>query len=246
MTTNGLEARLKSLEARVKSLSKDLKAKEKKIRDLEDIEAIKRLQCAYGYYLEHWMSDEIIDCFSNSPEVSATFVEGSYYGPEGIRKYFKHDYETPPDFLHMVMQVSPVISLDHDGVRAKGRWYGYGNIITRYSEPLDPVYMAVIYEMDYVREDGVWKILTLRLLMHFAYSYGSGRAREAPERQVKEERPRAPRLNPDRWADHNTQYPSGYIYPIHFVHPVTGRPSTEAKRNARLKLGPNKYRPPEK
>ena len=44
----------------------------------------------------------------------------------------------------------------------------------------------------------------------------------------------------------NTEYPSGYIYRLHFVHPVTGNPSTEARRNATLKLAPNKYRPPNK
>jgi hypothetical protein len=246
MTTGSVEARLKSLEARLKSLSEDLEAREKKIQQLEDIEAIKRLQCAYGYYPEHMMGDEIVDCFSNSPEVSATFVEGTYYGPEGVRRYFKHEYEPPPNFLHMVMQVSPVITLDPDGIHAKGRWYGYGNILSHYSQPLDPAYMAVIYEMDYIREDGVWKILTLRLMMHFAYSHGPGGRPQGPPEREGEERPRPPQLRPDRWADYNTEYPSGYIYPMHYVHPVTGKPSTEAKRNAKLKLGPNKYRPPGK
>jgi hypothetical protein len=114
----------------MQSLTKDLRDKEKKIQELEDIEAIKRLQCAYGYYLEHWLSDDIVDCFSNSPDVSATLVEGSYYGPEGVRKYFRHDYDLPPTFLHQVMQVSPVITMDPDGIHAKGRWYGYGSILS--------------------------------------------------------------------------------------------------------------------
>ena len=139
----------------------------------------------------------------------------------------------------MVLQVSPVITLDPDGIHARGRWYGYGNILARYTRPLDPAYMAVTYEMDYIKEDGVWKILTLRLLMHFAYSYGLGKV---PEGQVDTPR-RPPELRPDEWAPHEFGYPSGYIYPMHFVHPVTGKATTENERNAKLSLGPNRYRP---
>ncbi|MBN1177317.1 MAG: nuclear transport factor 2 family protein [Dehalococcoidales bacterium] len=232
MNNQAPEARLNELESEVEILKKQLQR-------LQDIEDIKRLQCAYGYYLEHWMADEIIDCFSNSPEVSATFVEGKYNGPEGIRRYFNPDRAIPPEFLHMVMQVSPVITVDEDGKRARGRWYGYGTILSRPSIPLDPIYMAVIYEMDYISEDGVWKILTLRLNMHYAYTHG-GPPRGTPE---SEEPPaERPKLNPDVWAEYDTGYPSGYIYPIHFPHPVTGRPTTEAKRNAALKLEPSRYK----
>ncbi len=239
MNTRSLEARLDSLESGVKSLKKQLKARDKQIQSLHDIEDIKRLQCAYGYYLEHWMSDEIIDCFSNSPEVSATFVEGTYNGPEGIRRYFGPGRVVPPGFLHMVMQVSPVITVDPDAKKANGRWYGYGNILSRPTVPLDPAYMAVIYEMDYIKEDGVWKILTLRLNMHYAYTHGGApqgppESKEAPAERRK--------LNPDVWAEYDTGYPSGYIYPLHFKHPVTGRPSTESRRNAALNLKPNKFK----
>ena len=31
------------------------------------------------------------------------------------------------------------------------------------------------------------------------------------------------------------RYVSGYIFPFHFTHPVTGKPTSEAKLNARLK-----------
>jgi len=239
MNNQTLETRLNSLEAEVKILKKKIKDRDKMIQILQDVEDIKRLQCAYGYYLEHWMSDEIIDCFSNSPEVSGTFVEGTYNGPEGIRKYFGPGRVVPPEFLHMVMQVSPVITVDKDGKRAKGRWYGYGTILSRHTVPLDPAYMAVIYEMDYIKEDGVWKILKLRLLMHYAYT--SGRTTQGPPASENGSARRM-KLNPDVWAEWDTEYPSGYIYPFHFKHPVTGKPTSEAKRNATLKLKPNKYK----
>jgi len=235
-----LEARLETLEKEVKTLKKQVKARDRQIQQLEDIDAIKRLQCAYGYYLEHWMADEIIDCFAmDNPEVSGTFVEGTYKGPAGIRKYFGRNRNIPPEFLHMVMQVSPVITVNKDGKTAHGRWYGYGSILSRATVPLDPALMAVIYEMDYIKDKGVWKILKLRLLMHYAYTnrdtpQGPPESKDAPAQRMK--------LAPDEWAEFDTQYPSGYIYPFHFVHPVTGKPPTEAKRNATLKLKPNPFK----
>ena len=238
MSSPSTEARIQSLEKEVNALKKQVKARDKQLQTLQDIEDIKRLQCAYGYYLEHWMGEEIIDCFAkDNPEVSGTFVEGTYKGPEGIRKYFGRMKEAPPEFLHMVMQVSPVITVAKDGKSAHGRWYGYGGILSRATQPLDPAIMAVIYEMDYIKEGGVWKILKLRLLMHYAYPT---RTPQPPPPGASP--PPRMKLDPDEWAEYDTQYPSGYIYPFHYVHPVTGKPTSEAKRNARLKLKPSPFK----
>lgn len=232
MADNTLETKIKSMESEIKSLKKQ-------VQTLEDIDAIKKLQCAYGYYLEHWMGDEIIDCFAkDNPEVSGTFVEGTYSGPEGIRRYFGRMKETPPEFLHMVLQVSPVITLAEDGIMAYGRWYGYGSIISRNTVPLDPTMMAVIYEMDYIKEKGVWKILKLRLQMHYAYPTRT----PVPPPDGKQAPSPSMNLTPDAWAEYDTQYPSGYIYPFSFIHPVTGKPTSEAARNARLKLKPSPFK----
>jgi hypothetical protein len=85
----------------------------------------------------------------------------------------------------------------------------------------------------------VWKIFKLRLLMHYAYT--GGRTSQGPP-ESKEAQPEHPKLTPDEWAEFDTGYPSGYIYPFHFVHPVTGKPTSEAKWNATLKLKPNPFK----
>ncbi len=242
MSQETLEARVASLENQVKTLQKEVKTRDKRIQDLEDIDAIKRLQCAYGYYLEHWMSQEIIDLFANRPDISATFVEGTYQGPEGIRRYFGRMKETPPEFLHQVMQVSPVITLDPGGEKARGRWNGYGTICSRpANDNIDPIYMSVIYEMEYVKEDGVWKILKLAFQMHYAYA--PSKYPPAPPPTPDDTPERRIQLDPDEFAEYDTQYPSGYIYPFHFKHPVTGKTTSEAAYNSRLNLKPNRFRP---
>ena len=236
-----IELRLNEIADEITLLKAELQDKEKRLRELEDIEDIKKLQCAYGYYLERWMSREIIDCFSTSPEVSATFVEGTYSGPEGVRRYFGRSSDQAPEFLHQVMQVSPVITVGPDGKRAKGRWYGYGSVAFRpYKGNIDPTIMSVVYEMEYIKEDGVWKILKLTLQMHYAYNTRRilGLADENESAA-----PADVKLSPDAWGEYNTTYPSGYIYPFSFVHPVTGEPTSESERNNKLNLKPNTFKP---
>jgi hypothetical protein len=80
MDTEQMEARLTALENQVKTQAKQLQV-------LEDIEAIKRLQKAYGYYVEHMMYQEIVDCFADSPGVVLNWLEGQYLGKEGVRRY---------------------------------------------------------------------------------------------------------------------------------------------------------------
>ncbi|NLT13449.1 MAG: nuclear transport factor 2 family protein [Clostridiales bacterium] len=243
-----LETRLGTLEDAVATLKKQLDEKDRRIRDLEDIEAIKRLQCAYGYYLEHWMSEEIIDLFADHPETLATYVEGTYLGLKGVRRYFGKMRYAPPTFLHQVMQISPVITLSDDRTRAKGRWYGYGTVCSAPVDgKIDPMYMAVIYEMEYIRENGVWKILKLEFQMHYAYKtllpWTAPAAKPAENSEPPRDEMSDMKLSPDIWADYNTQYPSGYIYPMHFVHPVTGKVTTENDYNAKLKLVPSPFKP---
>jgi hypothetical protein len=48
----------------VEELEAEAKALRTKIRTLDDIEEIKKLQRAYGFYLEHWMAEDLIDLYA--------------------------------------------------------------------------------------------------------------------------------------------------------------------------------------
>jgi len=154
-----LRRELSDLKEDIAGLKTLIKAKDARITALEDIQAIQKLQCAYGYYLEHWMGEEIIDCFSKDPGVSVSSVEGIYKGPEGVRRYFGKMMDAPPEMLHMVLQTTPVITLNDDGRTAGGRWYGYGSVAMPAGQGVRQSIMSVVYEMEYIKENGVWKIL---------------------------------------------------------------------------------------
>jgi hypothetical protein len=92
------------------------------VRTLEDIKAIKKLQRAYGFYLEHWTVEDLIDLFAEGPDTELLMAVGYYKGKESIRDFFHHGrkgverkYSENGEFLHQVMQLSGVVDVDPDG-----------------------------------------------------------------------------------------------------------------------------------
>ena len=77
------------LETKVKTLSETIAKLETRLTRNEDIEAIKKLQRAYGYYLEHWQEEELIGLFSHSPDVTVEINDiGEFKGWEGVQSCF--------------------------------------------------------------------------------------------------------------------------------------------------------------
>ena len=217
---------LEELERKVNDL-------EKRLSIMEDIEEIKKLQKAYGYYLEHWMNDEIIDLFADSSDLVLNGAEG---GKQDLKDFFKSlkDLSRSPEFLHQAMQLCGIIDIAPDGETAQGRWYGYGAVALPAGKGVRPLSLNGIYTGEYIKQDGKWKIK--KLVFHPIMLVPPG------ESWVKKERiaaitPVKPKKNakPRKPLDSDARYPSGYIVPFHFKHPVTGKKTGEAKRNASLK-----------
>jgi len=220
----------KEMETRIKEL-------EEKVRVLEDLEAIKRLQRSYGYYLEHWMYEEVIDCFSDIPDAVLDIMAGIYLGKEGIRRYFtgEKDRYSNPEMLHQVMQLSGVVDIDPDGKTAEGRWYGFGAIALPRGEGLIQNLTGGIYAAEYIKEGGKWKIL--RLSWNPCYSGTPAEGWVKPERLSTasiESGVAFPRSDKPRVL--NPKYPSGYIVPFHYKHPVTGKETSEREHNKAMNV----------
>jgi hypothetical protein len=232
MPQQDLETRVQALESQIKNLQM-----------LLDIEEMKRLQAAYGYYLEHWMSDEVIDCFADSPNASLSLYEGTWLGKEGIRRYFDRHQEEPPDFIHQVMQITPFVDVEPDGKTGHGRWYSWGCVAVPMPNGVRQFFMGGIYECEYLKQDGKWKILKLKYSLTFSCDPTKGWVE--PEKVAKIDSNAKREFNgpkPDiAPGGMDSRYPSGYIFPMHFKHPVTGKETSENKRNAKLKYIPNRF-----
>jgi hypothetical protein len=234
----GIIAAFLFLNSRVNALGK-------RLQRTEDVQAIERLQYAYNYYVEHMMKQEIIDCFADSPDVLLDWLEGKWKGKEGVKKYFDVNQVPPSNFLHQLIPSAGLITVAPDGETAQGRWYAFGGVMMP-SQPQEDGRQTVsrsfingIYEIGYIKENGIWKMLTIKWTIPYGVRIYDGwimpediagpmlRNSTGPDN-----RPMAPDIPMD---PKDLRYVTGYILPFHFTHPVTGKPTSEAIRNERLK-----------
>ena len=206
MTKQELEARIKSLED--------------EIRCLKDIEEIKKLQRIYGYYLERWQWAEVTELFSDRPDASVEIGDlGVYLGKKSIERFFYRE-KISPTYLHVLMQVSGVVDVDPDGKTAKGRWYGFGCFAFDTDECVKPIWGSGVYENEYIKENGKWKIKKLHYNRIFMSPYEDGWVKTPV---IKLQRSAVSQNKPDRPTTVYKPYPSGYLFPFHYKHPITGK-----------------------
>jgi hypothetical protein len=222
-----------------------INALETRLQRTEDVQAIERLQYAYNYYVEHMLKQEIIDCFADSPDVMLDWLEGKWKGKEGVKKYFDVGQVPPPNFLHQLIPSAGLITVAPDGNTARGRWYALGGVMMPSAQQeggtqtMSRSFINGIYEIGYIKEDNIWKILTIQWTIPYGVRIYDGWI--MPEdiagpmlRQKPDEDNRATAA-PDIPMDPNDlRYVTGYILPFHFTHPVTGKPTGETARNERL------------
>jgi hypothetical protein len=218
----------KSLEARVKELEKD-------VAKLKDIEDIQRLQKTYGYYLEHWMYEDIVELFADDPATELNLTAGIYKGKEGAKRYFTgmNEMTQLPDFIHQIMQLAGVVDVATDAKTARGRWWGFGVVVMPRRNGYFQEMAGGIYTCDYLKEKGVWKLWKLMWNPTFDAA-GFTVTKDKPSVAIGG-RENSLVTNPgkvDIPRTFNTRYPSGYIVPFHYNNPVTGKPSSAEKRNA--------------
>ena len=201
---------------KLEELEQRLKILEDNIRTLQDIEEIKKLQRIYGYYLEHWQWEDIIDLFSDNTESVELADLGVFLGKEGVKKCFRRE-KVPPEYLHIMMQLSGVVDVDPGGKTAKGRWYGFGLEALPIEGVVRPTFSSGIYENEYVKEGWKWKFKKLHWFRIFLTPFEDGWVK-TPVLDIRRHRPK-----PDRPPTTDKPYPSGYIFPFHYKHPITGK-----------------------
>jgi hypothetical protein len=220
-TVEELEERIKTLETKLKSLE----GLEAKVRTLEDIEAIQKLQKAYGYYLEHMMVEDIVDLFADGEDVELWVTAGKFKGKDAISRLYHYIGDSFPshEFLHQLMQLSGIVHVNPDGMTANGRWYGFGaNALPLKGGKINPGWMNGVYETEYLKQNGKWKIRKLRWSMTFRASWTESFVDPSRRDDGIMDRAENRDLQISEKAE-ETRYPSGFICPFHFENPVSGR-----------------------
>ena len=118
----------------------------------------------------------IADEDHNPDKITTLFVEdgiweggfGTAQGHEAIRQLFQRAQQRFSFSHHMVM--NPIIEVD--GNRAQGTWSFFGLFTVR--ETNEARWLAVRYEEDYIKVNGVWKYQHLRAHGRMSASYDKG------------------------------------------------------------------------
>jgi SnoaL-like domain len=214
----------------IEALEARLQALEDKNRHLQDVEEIKKLQRIYGYYVERGQLDEVVDLFSDSPDVSFGPSYSVMVGKDNVRSMFSSQKPfgvfkgtKPDDYLHITMPVSGVVDVAVDGKTAKARWYALMYLCN--ATPGGGAVIGVgMYENEYIKEDGKWKILRLQFDDIFLSPYEDGWAKTPKLWGRLEEIANSVGLQPGDVPDPPpSKSPFGDPMPFHYEHPITGK-----------------------
>jgi hypothetical protein len=206
------ERRLQILEAKLASLQREVNL-------IEDRKAIERLQQMWGHYVSEGMATEAAALFSASPIASIEYAQqGVYLGRPRIEAFLKASgAKLLPGELRETPVMQAVINVAADGLTAKGRWR---SLVLGGVHGQDGQWQEGPYENEYIKEGGIWKIARLHWYTTVSSSYDKGWHRQSypiagPLRELPPDQPPSVVY---------ASFPSFFLPPFHFLHPVTGKP----------------------
>jgi hypothetical protein len=223
----------------IKQLAEEVAELKHELGVLQDIQAIKTVQFAYGYYLDKCLYDEVVDTFANDCE--ARFGGGRFIGKAGIkrlflkrfRKRFTGGYNGPIyGFLLDHQMLQDIISVAPDRKTARARMRVFMQAGTHYTAGMaeqgrmQQWWEAGIYENEYVREKGVWKIKVLNYNVVFFGTFEEGWAawKNYDVGCINTTYPDDPTGADELFSRPPGRWPETPVIPFHYLHPVTGKP----------------------
>jgi hypothetical protein len=149
----------------------------------EDLAALKRLQRAYGYFVDKGLWADLAEFFTD--DAYANYPAGVYIGKPSIREHLFRNVGNVPvgtvglgdNRLYNHMNIQPVVHIDPSGTTAHGRWRAlamFGSLGG------GATWAEGIYQMQYRKENGAWKISRLEYYSGFGAPYATGWAPPAP------------------------------------------------------------------
>jgi len=224
---------------RLKAMEKQMEQMSGELGLLKDVQAIRRLQHAYGYYMDKCLYDEVVDLFADDAEVH--FAGGIYRGKAGQRRLYSGNFRrifangaNGPVYAFLLdhLQLQDIIDVAPDRRSALARvrcFMQAGSHDAKESVPPGiprQWWEGGIYENTYAKaDDGVWRIKVLNYRVVYQGTFEEGWAHwksAAPpaDRKLFPDDPNGPdELN----AEPAGTWPQTAVVPFHYAHPVTGK-----------------------
>lgn len=229
----------------IQVLKKQVEQMSNQIGMLEDVNAIRKLQHAYGYYLDKCLYKEVVDLFADDGE--AHFNGGIYKGKDkGVRRLYIDGFSQgftkgvngpAHGFLLEHFQLQDIVDVAPDRQTAKARFrcFMQAGAHTTSRSPMGEMarkqggapmqwWEGGMYENTYVREKGIWKIkiLNYHAVWHADYATGWANTRLNYVSPATETYPKNPNGPDELIKPAPTLWPETDVVPFHYPHPVTG------------------------
>jgi hypothetical protein len=206
------------------SIDAEIATLTERVEKLEGSRAIKKLQRAFGYYVDRGLWSDAADLFTDDGSIEIG-IDGVYVGKARIREYLQRLHGGQEGLIYGQLNewvtLQPAVFIADDGKSATARWRDHG-MLGQYKQHAQ--WRDGIYENTYVKEAGIWKLESLHLYVNFVAPYEQGWARLAPgDGLVQSEA--ALSFPPDRGPTARYRpFPDTQVPPFQALHPVTGRP----------------------
>lgn len=187
---------------------------------------------------------QVKDLYSDDPGTFVEFLGGRYRRKEGVTRLyvgrfadsFVNGRNGPVwGFLLDHPQMQDIVDINEDGTRAWGRFRAlmsagvHESIAATHPRGIDSKgrprqwWEGGLYENEYIKENGVWKIFRLRYFPfwhgEFADGWSYTKPNYVPFPTVTY--PEDP-LGPDQLVEQKMLWPDTRVIPFHYPHPVTG------------------------
>lgn len=182
---------------------------------IDDYNQLRNLQRIYGFYYDEALWDQVVDLFADDATLEVA-QHGVFAGKESIRRYFlgltggRQGLQRGQ--LQIQGQLSPVITLSADGRSAQARWR---TLMQDGVFQQEANWGAGVYENEYVKQDGVWKIHKLHLFLRFHVPYTGGWTHATAATNARYGKSTA---TPDRPPTRRYEtWPTRFIAPMHYT-----------------------------
>ena len=147
---------------------------------LEAAQACRNLMGRYSYLHTAFRNKEFIELWAKLDDVSQTMPFGKFVGYEGVYqsyvgfhgdRYNPEDYEQLRGLMMIHEMCTDVIEVAADGKTAKGIWISPGTETAPSPGKEKGAWCWGKYEVEFIKEDGVWKFWHMTLYPLFLTPY---------------------------------------------------------------------------
>jgi hypothetical protein len=150
-----------------------------RIERLNDEDAVRNLQHAYGYYVDRRMWTDVVDLFANGAKVVIDGV-GVFHGPDGVRAAMER--MGPEGLTQGILNDRPIfdtiVEVKPNGKQATARGIEVGML----NDADGAWWEFSVFHNSFVKQGGLWKIKEMRItpLLKADYSVGWGNGGVGP------------------------------------------------------------------